>query len=253
MRPNGRLALGLMLRALGRDDASRAALEQFLDGFPERYLRTRSPEVIGQHMALLHRDAPAPVLLTYKNGIGEVTIVSSERPSLFADLAATLADWGMDVVTAEAFSNAHGIVVDTFRFTDVYRTLELNPEEHHRLLADLGRAVGQGLPADRLPQRRRSSRLEPRRVVETNIVFDDTASLHSTLLQIVAQNVPGLLRTAAATLSQSGCSVEVALIDTEGEMAIDVFYLTRDGKKLEAAALEMLRLRLSEAIALNAQ
>ena len=230
-----------------------AALAHFLDGFPERYLRTRSPEVIAGHLALLEQSASPPVQLQYKGGAGEVTIVSRDRPSLFADLAATLADWGMDVVTADAFSNAHGVVLDTFRFTDTYETLEMNPGEADRLRRDLALALGNQAPSGRLPTRRRGGRPAPRRVVETVIEFDNAASSHSTLLQVVAQNMPGLLRTAALVLSESGCSVEVALIDSEGDMAIDVFYLTRDGGKLPAADLPSLRSRLAEAIESNAR
>ncbi len=242
-----------LLRALGRGGADRAALEQFLEGFPERYLRNRSPEVIQSHLALLQQRSAPPVLLEYRDGIGQATIVSRDRPSLFADLAAILANWGMDIVTADAFSNAHGAVVDTFRFTDTYRTLEMNPGEADRLRKDLAAALDNRPPAERPATRRRGRRQAPRRVVETAIEFDNNASSHSTLLQVVAQNVPGLLRTAALVLSQSGCSVEVALIDSEGEMAIDVFYLTRNGGKLAPEQLQALRSSLQEAIELNAR
>jgi [protein-PII] uridylyltransferase len=72
------------------------------------------------------------------------------------------------------------------------------------------------------------------------------------LLQIVAQDVPGLLRAVSHTLSEAGCNVEVALIDTEGETAIDVFYLTQVGAKLAAPQQKHLRATLLEAIAANA-
>jgi [protein-PII] uridylyltransferase len=39
----------------------------------------------------------------------------------------------MNIVKANAFSNAAGIVVDTFYFTDRFRTLEMNLQEWDRL------------------------------------------------------------------------------------------------------------------------
>ena len=89
--------------------------------------------------------------------------------------------------------------------------------------------------------------------METKIDFDDEASSSSTLLQVVAQDVPGLLRAISATLSELGYNVEVALIDTEGETAIDVFYLTSDAQQLNETQKKVLRKSLVEAIEANAK
>jgi [protein-PII] uridylyltransferase len=69
---------------------------------------------------------------------------------------------------------------------------------------------------------------------------------------VVAQDVPGLLRTISLTLNRMRFNVEVALVDTEGETAIDVFYLTQNGNRLTAAQKRELRDALAEAIEENA-
>jgi [protein-PII] uridylyltransferase len=145
------------------------------------------------------------------------------------------------------------VIVDTFRFTDTFRTLELNQSERERFVSSVRELVAGRASAEKLLSgRRRARRKAPRVLVETKIDFDNTASAHSTLLQIVAQDIPGLLRAISMTLSTLGYNLEIALIDTEGEMAIDVFYVTRDGAKLDSQNEAELRTELIAAIEQNA-
>jgi [protein-PII] uridylyltransferase len=227
----------------------------FLEGLPRRYLLTRSPEQIAAHVEMAARlsEGANELEFRYAPGLSELTLITRDRPMLFAGMAGALAAWQMNIVTADAFSNAQGLVVDCFRFTDTFRTLELNESERERFVESVGDVMSGRANLDAmLAARRRGRRRAPKVKVETRVDFDDGASTHSTLLQVVAQDTPGLLRALTLTLAEQGCNIEVALVDTEGEMAIDVFYVTLAGGKLDAAQQEGLKRGLLEAIAANA-
>jgi [protein-PII] uridylyltransferase len=190
----------------------------------------------------------------YSPETSEITLVTPDRAHLFSDMAGALAAWGMNIVTADAFSNAQGIVVDHFRFTDTFRTLEMNASEHDVFVRGVHDVMTGKTPVEKLLSGRRRGRREvPKVAVDTRIDFDDEASTHSTLVQVVAQDMPGLLRAISQALAELGCNIEVALIDTEGETAIDVFYVTRNGAKLDLIHQSELKQDLIDAIEANAR
>jgi [protein-PII] uridylyltransferase len=190
----------------------------------------------------------------YSPETSEITLVTPDRAHLFSDMAGALAAWGMNIVTADAFSNAQGIVVDHFRFTDTFRTLEMNASEHDAFVRGVHDVMTGKTPVEKLLSGRRRGRREvPKVAVDTRIDFDDEASTHSTLVQVVAQDMPGLLRAISQALAELGCNIEVALIDTEGETAIDVFYVTRNGAKLDLIHQSELKQDLIDAIEANAR
>jgi [protein-PII] uridylyltransferase len=88
----------------------------------------------------------------------------------------------------------------------------------------------------------------PKVKIKTSIEFDEKCSSNSTLVQVVTQDRPGLLYTVAWCFSHHKCNIEIALIDTEGQMAIDVFYLTAQRKKLTGDQVKQVETALGEAL-----
>ncbi len=210
----------------------------FLEGLPQRYLRIHGATDVLAHAEMAARLGRDGVQLNLKQirHWYELTLITSDRPFLFASVSGALAAWGMNIVKANAFSNTAGMVVDTFYFTDRFRTLEMNLQEWERLKKSIAAVIkGEADVTRMLRDRLKSEKPESTKVrIATQIEFDDSSSAHSTLVQIITQDRPGLLYRMCSQVSKHDCNIEIALIETEGLMAIDVLYLTSGGAKLSA-------------------
>jgi [protein-PII] uridylyltransferase len=222
-------------------------MAEFLEGFPTRYLRTHTEEEIRGHRQLASGigEAGAAADVTPLNGTWQLTVVTKDREGLFASLAGILASLGMNIVRAEAFANNQNIVLDTFVFEDPARTLELNPPEVERMKKMAQRAaLGQEDVARLLRGRVRPVSAAKRARLEPRVAFDSEASEAATLVEIVAYDRPGLVYDLARTFAEADCSIDVVLIDTQAHKAIDVFYVTRGGKKLDNDEMMPLKQKL---------
>ena len=215
----------------------------FLEGLPMRYLRTHTAAEIDGHFALSRQleSRAVAIEIQHERSIYRLTLLAKDRPALFASVAGAIASFGLNIVKAEAFANAEGIVVDTFTFSDPHRTLDLNPTEVDRLRGVVRRVLEGKQEADKLLRGRPKPLLPSKARLKPRVAVKNDVSEAATLVEIVAEDRPGLLYDLARAISESGCNIEVVLIDTEAHRALDVFYVTYQGRKLEAPVEEHLK------------
>jgi [protein-PII] uridylyltransferase len=214
----------------------------FLEGLPPRYLRTHGEAEIARDMQLETESKVkgAAVSVTRGDAAWHVNVVTKDRPFLFASIAAAISSFGFNILKAEAFSNNHGTIIDTFAFSDPVRNLEQNPGELNDVTRTILRTVKGETSVDELLRRRPKVKPDPHAVAATRVQFDNDSSTTATLIELIAQDRPGLLYDVASVISKRGADIEVVLVDTEAKKALDVFYVTKAGNRLtdqEAADL----------------
>ncbi|MEK7412857.1 MAG: hypothetical protein AAB263_06030, partial [Planctomycetota bacterium] len=220
-----------------------------------------------------HQMAPGEVLHHWKvlrdarqEGIGmlhelrdrhvHLTLSLPDRHGLFADVAATLSGNGFDIVDLRTWitapvGTAQGFVVYTMRLASIYPGRLGEESVWERLRADLLAASIGTLDCNRLLDKRRSA---VRMLSAANSEFDDHAikvdgatSDSCTIVDVVTRDEIGLLSRLCRAISRFGCSIGYACINTMGDVAVDVFYVTREGHKLsDEEAVDLRRHLIAE-------
>ena len=222
------------------DDLTTPEITRFLEGLPQRYLQLFPREAIYRHVRLardIHPDQVHVSLERHDSAVWTVAVATLDKPYLFSNICGVLSSFGMNIIRGHALTNPNGLVLDTFQFTDEERFLELNPDAQARVSRVLEDVVAARMELAPRLQRREQGALQTRSGPRFAPVVraDNEASGRYTIVDIVATNALGLLYRISRVISRQGCDVDLVLIATEGEKAIDVFHITKGGSKLTEA------------------
>ncbi|HVN86005.1 MAG TPA: [protein-PII] uridylyltransferase [Candidatus Binatia bacterium] len=232
------------------EDPHPERVAQFLRDMPDRYFLQTPETDIPQHIALVGTLGEEKLVMAVRHfperEFSEFTVVTADQPGLFARITGVLTAHGMNIVGARINTSQTGVALDVFRISHLERAdAAQDPVRWERVQATLRRVLANEVDVEQLvaAAHRPSSLLKkwvPR--VGNDVQIDNSVSRHFTVLDVYAQDRVGLLFTITNGIYHLSLSIHLAKITTNVDQALDVFYVTENGRKIEdAARLEAIR------------
>jgi len=246
-------------------------VDRFFEGLDDRYFAALQPRQIMQHLEMSREFAEKErplVRITRRprRDNSEVAVVTRDRHGALTAVAGVLAANRLDVLGAYANSrDSQGPTRPALAFNQFFVTsgageaVEANDPLWDQVRADLAELVDRpaiDLDAVRevFESRRTKSFLGPRVTpdVPTTIAFDNAVSDRFTVIDVVTEDRVGVLYTITDALTRLGLDIDLSKVTSEGNRAIDSFYVTHGGttqKVEDPDTLAQIEERLREALA----
>jgi [protein-PII] uridylyltransferase len=259
------------LVAAGLDEGYLAEIEAHLTGMPARYFNFRAPETMALHIRTcrqffrqLRKDdagsALRPVVRWVahpEQGCSEMILVSWDRHRLLAKAAGALAANGINILSADLFLRADGMVIDLFRVC----TTSFTPVTSEKTIGSVNELLcractGEDIDFASLIRTRGHGSDTPEPLPAWEDEFPAFASVHNepqrdyTTVDIQAVDRIGLLYAVFDAIASLGLEITHARINTEKGAAIDSLCVTDlHGHKItDPATLAALKRAVAKAI-----
>ncbi len=221
-----------------------ALFVSFIMGFPRRYLLNTPRVEIVKHFLLWRSLGDGDLASSFSpEPAGWILcVIAQDRTHLFSRIAGSLSCFGMNILSAGAFANAHAIALDTFRFTDPSKNFG-EREQRRRFQAFLEGAVSGAVDLEE-HFRKQADRIGVLDASSIRLTFENDSHPTATKVEVDFPDHFGHLYLISSCISALGAQIEIAYIEIDQERIRDTFYLSRDGKKLTASFEEDLRARL---------
>ena len=243
-----RARVGLMAALNGQGNP--VEVDRFLGSMPARYLMTTTLGQMAIHLDMMKKAWQLPIVLHAEPhasaGFSSVTICAKERRGIFSLIAGALSHSRLNILGAEIYTSQDDVALDILHVETLDQGAVMDPQVWQRVEAVLRDALVDARRVEQVPLQGRHP-LKGQKfdvfVKPAHIVINNNHSDTHTILELQAQDSLGLLYRLTRVLYEQDVDIALAKISTEGNRAIDVFYVTdADGRKIvKETALESIR------------
>jgi len=208
-----------------------------IDELPEDYLLSFSPEEIAAHIRLGRETArdDIKVIPKERDNAWNLLLITHDKPGLLTKICGTITLHGMELLSAQVYTWPDGTAVDSVDVRSLFGR-EYESQDWAHFKDDLKKAINNRLGLDyRLSRQTFPKRKAPPREQQLppKVEISNSASEQFTLIEVFAENRPGLLYRIARVLTDFQINIFRAKIGTRSDQVVDVFYvLDSDGHKI---------------------
>jgi [protein-PII] uridylyltransferase len=244
----------LLLRDLGRPEGG--VLDDWLTTIEDGYWLNHDGEALLWHareVLSARRSKTMPHIAArprMMQGVTELLVYATDRPGLFASLAAAIAASGADIADARVHTTKDGVAFDVFSIqTTNGKAFGLDDEDAlANMMQRVSRAaeVDHPTPAPRAPSRRTAAF-----AIEPWVRIDNELTPDHSVIEASGRDRPGLLAELAAVFAEAKVSIDSAHIGANGERVSDVFYVQEQeggGQITAPARIEALQNRIESVL-----
>ncbi|MFV0431945.1 MAG: [protein-PII] uridylyltransferase [Alphaproteobacteria bacterium] len=163
--------------------------------------------------------------------VNEMTVIAPDQRGLFAKIAGALAISNTNIVDARAVTLKNGLILDSFRFTDVLGNFITSEAKLQRIKDNVHKALLNQM--DWQKESQKFAATLPTQEGKKYTHFSDyarvnipkNASSSATVVEVTGRDRPGFLFDITKVLMQFNLQIITARIATYGEKVVDVFYI----------------------------
>ena len=248
LQPAEREALLEAIASQGEESAEpqpdwSSLIEDRLSQLPDWYIASISVKQMAAHLLAIRNLPSRPTYVegqyNTELGVSEYVLITraQAKPGLFMQVTGVLAALGLEVLHAQIMTLADGTVLDIFSVNDV--DCEGQPSEFrlNEVSGEIQAVVQEEYPVAQVFERCRRLTFGPQFPTgrrPTEVLIDNAVSDFYTVIDVFADDKPGLLFGLAKTLVQLDLSIHMARIGTRLDQVVDVFYVTTtSGEKIQ--------------------